>query len=84
VFLFADDPLSHIVPTLSSAMWAHFLVDVPTALRHDAHMSKSVFIKVRVTPEEKRAYLEAASAAGKPLSDFIRASLAQMVKRVSK
>ena len=80
----ADKHLSHIVPTLSSAMWAHFSVDVPTPLVHYPHMRKSVFIKVRVTPEEKQAYLDAASAAGKPISDIIRASLARLVARVKK
>lgn len=47
-------------------------------------MSKTVFIKVRVTPEEKQAFLAASEQAGKPLSDIIRASLARFVKRVMK
>jgi predicted HicB family RNase H-like nuclease len=41
-------------------------------------MSKTVFIKVRVTPEEKRAYLAAACAAGKSLSEIIRDRLDQL------
>jgi uncharacterized protein (DUF1778 family) len=65
-------------------MWAHFLVDVPTRFGHGVAMSKSVFIKVRVTPEEKQAYLDAANATGKPISDIIRAGLARLVKRVQK
>ena len=81
---FADSLFSHIVPTLSSGMCPHFLVDVPTLLVHYPHMSKSVFIKVRVTPEEKQAYLDAASAAGKPISDIIRASLARLAKKMQK
>jgi len=44
-------------------------------------MNKSVFIKVRVTPEEKQAFLAAADARKKPLSEIIRASLTRMVKR---
>lgn len=72
------------MPTLSSDMWEHFLVDVPTPIAHYAGMSKSVFIKVRVTPEEKQAYLDAASVTGKPLSDIIRAGLARLIKKVQK
>jgi hypothetical protein len=41
-------------------------------------MSKTVFIKVRVTPEEKRAYLAAACAVGKSLSEIIRDRLDQL------
>ena len=44
-------------------------------------MSKTVFIKVRVTPEEKVAYQAAAAARGKGLSDLIRAALDRAVKR---
>ena len=44
-------------------------------------MTKTVFIKVRVTPEEKQAILEASEQSGKPLSEIIRASLARFVKK---
>ena len=47
-------------------------------------MSKTSFIKVRVTAEEKQAFLDAATAAGKPLSEVIRAALARLAKRVLK
>ena len=47
-------------------------------------MTKTVFIKVRVTPEEKQAILEASEQSGKPLSEIIRASLARFVKKVMK
>ena len=47
-------------------------------------MSKTSFIKVRVTPEEKQDFLDAADASGKALSEMIRAYLARVVKRVKK
>ena len=56
----------------------------PQNLRYRSSMSKTVFIKVRVTPEEKQAILEASEQSGKPLSEIIRASLARFVKKVMK
>ena len=47
-------------------------------------MSKTAFIKVRVTAEEKQAFLDAAEATGKPLSEIIRAALDRLVKRVAR
>jgi antitoxin component of RelBE/YafQ-DinJ toxin-antitoxin module len=47
-------------------------------------MSKTSFIKVRVTPEEKQAFLDVADASGKPLSEMLRAYMARVVKRLAK
>jgi hypothetical protein len=44
-------------------------------------MSKTSFIKVRVTPEEKQVYLDVADASGKPLSEVIRAHLIRWEKK---
>ncbi len=47
-------------------------------------MSKTSFIKVRVTAEEKQAYQDAADATGKSLSEMLRAYMARVVKKVAK
>jgi len=47
-------------------------------------MSKTSFIKVRVTEDEKRAFLAAADSSGKPLSEIIRAYLARFARAVKK
>ncbi len=47
-------------------------------------MIRTSFIKVRVTEDEKKAFLDMAEATGKPLSEIIRACLARAVKRGKK
>jgi len=47
-------------------------------------MAKTVFIKVRVTEDEKSRYLAAAQAVGVPLSNVIRASLDRLARRATK
>ena len=81
MFLFADAPFSHIVGTRSTPNFRKNSVACPRDMCKYRRMNKSVFIKVRVTPEEKQAFLAAADARKKPLSEIIRASLARMVKR---
>ena len=56
----------------------------PRVARYAPDMSKTSFIKVRVTAEEKRAFQDAADATGKPLSELIRANLLRLVKRLAK
>ena len=82
----------HIVPTGVKPpkcdggifFWDQCPLAFPQTLRYRSGMSKTVFIKVRVTPEEKQAFLEASEQSGKPLSESIRASLARFVKKVMK
>lgn len=62
---------------LFAIAWAHFF-------GYLFAMSKTSFIKVRVTPEEKQAFLDAADASGKPLSEMLRAYMARVVKRLTK
>jgi uncharacterized protein (DUF1778 family) len=52
-------------------------------MQYRAGMGKTSFIKVRVTPEEKQAFLDAAEASGKPLSEMLRAYMARVVKRLN-
>ncbi|QDP48430.1 MAG: hypothetical protein Tp118SUR00d2C21406231_46 [Prokaryotic dsDNA virus sp.] len=47
-------------------------------------MSKTKFIKLRVTEEEQAAFRLAAQARGKDLSEIIRDHLERLVKRMSK
>ena len=61
-----------------------FLLACPRCFGYRSHMSKTSFIKVRVTAEEKQAFLDAADASGKPLSEIIRAALDRLVKRMTK
>jgi hypothetical protein len=47
-------------------------------------MKKTIFLKVRATPEERDAYMAALAKEDRELSAYLRACLDRLVRRVAK